>query len=494
MKYDVVIVGAGLGGLECGLTLAKNGLSVCVLEQQPVLGGCLQIFKRKKCTFDTGFHYIGGLSEGQHLNRLFHYFSLMDLPWHKLDEECFDEVIFHGKRYAFANGYERFVETLAKDFPHQKENLKKYVDTLSEIGKNIFKSFDPRTAEEFYQAKPFTTTAYEFLEETISDPLLRNVLAGTSLKMELHKELPLYIFAQINDSFIQSAWRIEGGGMQIAEKLAENIAHLNGVVKKNAKVEELIEEEGVITRAKLSNGEEIEGKWFISNIHPAATLQLVKESKKIKNIYKRRINNIPNTFGMFTANIQLKKGTLPYLNRNQYIYETDDLWNFGEYKENKKTDALLVSYQCPKGTETTTDNIDLLTPMNWQEVEQWKDTSLMRRGADYESLKQAKAEECLQLAEKQIPGLRDCVENIYTSTPLTYQYYTNTMQGSAYGMLKDRSKLAYTMLTPKTPIENLLLTGQNLNLHGILGVSMTSFFTCAEIIGMEKVRKDLGLE
>jgi all-trans-retinol 13,14-reductase len=49
------------------------------------------------------------------------------------------------------------------------------------------------------------------------------------------------------------------------------------------------------------------------------------------------------------------------------------------------------------------------------------------------------------------------------------------------------------MLTPKTPIENLLLTGQNLNLHGILGVSMTSFFTCAEIIGMEKIREELGL-
>ncbi len=494
MKYDVVIVGAGLGGLECGFTLAKNGLSVCVLEQQPVLGGCLQIFRRKNCTFDTGFHYIGGLSEGQHLNRLFHYFGLMDLPWRKLDENCFDEVIFHGKSYAFANGYEHFVETLSKDFPQQRENLKKYVDTLSSIGKNIFKSFEPRSAEDFYQAKPFTTTAYEFLKETISDPILRNVLAGTSLKMELHKELPLYIFAQINDSFIQSAWRIEGGGMQIAEKLAENITNLNGVVKKNAKVDELIEEGDAITRAKLSNGEEIEGKWFISNVHPAATLQLVRNSKKIKNIYKRRINNIQNTFGMFTANIQLKKDSIPYLNRNQYIYETDDLWNFGEYKGSEKTNAVLVSYQYPQRGGETTDNIDLLTPMNWQEVEQWKDTSLMRRGADYEQFKREKAEECLQLAGKQISGLCDSVENIYTSTPLTYQYYTNTKQGSAFGMLKDSSKLAYTMLTPKTPIANLLLTGQNLNLHGILGVSMTSFFTCAEIIGIEKVRKEIGLE
>ena len=188
MKYDVVIIGAGLGGLECGYTLSKNGLNVCVLEQTPVLGGCLQTFKRRGTTFDTGFHYIGGLDEGQHLNRLFSYFRLMDLPWKKLDEDCFDEVIFHGKKYAFANGHEKFAETLSQSFPNQKANLKKYIETLKEVGENIFLSFSPRSAEDFYQSKAFTHTAYEFLQETIDDPILRNVLAGTSLKMELHKE------------------------------------------------------------------------------------------------------------------------------------------------------------------------------------------------------------------------------------------------------------------------------------------------------------------
>jgi all-trans-retinol 13,14-reductase len=42
-----------------------------------------------------------------------------------------------------------------------------------------------------------------------------------------------------------------------------------------------------------------------------------------------------------------------------------------------------------------------------------------------------------------------------------------------------------TLLSPRTPVSNLFLTGQNLNLHGVLGVSMTSFFTCAGIIGMD---------
>jgi phytoene dehydrogenase-like protein len=45
-KYDIVIVGSGLGGLVCGAILAKQGRTVCVLEKHHQIGGNLQVFKR----------------------------------------------------------------------------------------------------------------------------------------------------------------------------------------------------------------------------------------------------------------------------------------------------------------------------------------------------------------------------------------------------------------------------------------------------------------
>ncbi len=492
MKFDVVIIGAGLGGLECGYILSKNGYKVCILEQAPVLGGCLQTFKRRGISYDTGFHYIGALEKGESLNRIFDYLNLMHLPWQKLDEDCFDEVIIGNESFKFANGRDKFVETLSSYFPNEKDNLRKYISTLKEIGDNIFNSLKPREAAEFYQSKAFTTSAKSFLEETIGDPKLRMVLAGTSLKMELNPNLPLYIFAQINDSFIQSAWKINGGGQQIAESLANDIRSMGGCVRCNAKVEELKEEDGKIKYAFLNNGEEIEGEQFISNIHPKATLNLIKESKLIRNIYRKRINGMTNTFGMFTANIQLKKDSIPYINRNQYIYNTNDIWSFNERKE--KVEAVLVSYQIPEMESAYTHNIDLLTPMTWKEVELWENTKVMRRGAKYEKLKQEKASQCIELAAKNIDGLWESVENIYTSTPLTYRDYTATCEGSAYGLQKDYSNLMTTMLTPRTPIPNLLLTGQNLNLHGILGVSMTAFLTCSELLGHNIIQNELKID
>ncbi|MCI1640630.1 MAG: NAD(P)-binding protein, partial [Bacteroidales bacterium] len=62
MADKVLIIGSGLGGLECGYILAKNGFDVTVLEQSSQCGGCMQSFFRKGQEFDSGFHYVGFLS------------------------------------------------------------------------------------------------------------------------------------------------------------------------------------------------------------------------------------------------------------------------------------------------------------------------------------------------------------------------------------------------------------------------------------------------
>ena len=76
--YDVVVVGSGLGGLVSALILAKEGRSVCVLEKNNQYGGNLQTFVRDKTIFDTGVHYIGGLSKGQNLYRYFNYLNIYE--------------------------------------------------------------------------------------------------------------------------------------------------------------------------------------------------------------------------------------------------------------------------------------------------------------------------------------------------------------------------------------------------------------------------------
>jgi phytoene dehydrogenase-like protein len=167
-----------------------------------------------------------------------------------------------------------------------------------------------------------------------------------------------------------------------------------------------------------------------------------------------------------------------------------DLWNV----RTMKTESVLVNYSVPEPYSSTAVNIDLLSPMSWNEVKKWVDFPIGKRGEDYVTFKQEKTEECIRLVESRLPELRGAVDRIFTSTPLSYQSYISSAEGCAFGIRKDYNRPMMTVLPARTPIPNLLLTGQSLNLHGVLGVSMTSFLTCAEILGMDHVRKELKLE
>ena len=102
-KYDIIIIGSGLGGLECGAILSKEGYHVCVLEKNELFGGCFQTYQRGGHRMDTGIHYIGSLDEGQIMNQYFRYFGIMDkLSIKRMDEEVFDRIYYKDAIYDYA--------------------------------------------------------------------------------------------------------------------------------------------------------------------------------------------------------------------------------------------------------------------------------------------------------------------------------------------------------------------------------------------------------
>ena len=488
MKYDAIILGSGLGGLECAFILAKSGMNVCVLEKNAALGGCLQSFRRGNDEYDTGFHYVGALGKGQILERIFTHLGLMDLPWHRLDEDGFDQVIFKDRSYLLANGYSRFARSLSAIFPGCGAELENYVSFLEKVGKGIAEPILRESGGFDSLNELFEKSAYAYLCQNIGNPLLRNILSGASLKLELRKStLPLYTFAQINSSFIQSAWRLRGRGSLIADTLAEGIRKMGGTILTNATVTSLEEKDGNIAGATIlhkGSTETLSADLFVSDLSPQLTLDLLKESPNIRPVFRRRINRLEQTCGFFTVNIKLKEGRIPYLNRNIYCYSQDleSVWDL----TGSKVRGVLISQQVPQSGDFASQ-MDILTPMDYTEVEPWKDTVPLRRGEDYLAFKAEKAEECIRMAEEIFPDLKESIQAYYTSTPLTYRDYTGAVRGTAYGIRKDCNNLTQTLLTPKTPFANLYFTGQNLNLHGILGVSLTSLLTCSEILGKEPV-------
>ena len=280
------------------------------MEKNPQVGGCLQSFRRHGQIFDTGVHYVGGLGEGEILHRLFEPFGLNRLPWQQLDRDGFDEVIYKDKTYSFPNGYDDFKEKMSDYFPSQREAMANYVQLLRETQDGLQDMFDHNPLEGHESPELLGKSAHRYLRGAFSDDTLCNVLAGTSLKMELNDTLPLYLFAQTNGTFIQSAWRLKGGGSQMAEVLADGIRSHGGKVLTASPVTGLTVKERRVTGVTVNGTDTIECDIVISDIHPNLLMAMLPE-EAIRRPYRARICALPNSAGMFTAHLQLKEGKVP---------------------------------------------------------------------------------------------------------------------------------------------------------------------------------------
>jgi len=493
-KFDAVIIGSGLGGLTSGCFLSKEGLNVCVIEKHHQIGGCLQTFRRDDCIFDTGMHYLGSVEEGQILNRFFKYFNVLDrLKLKKLDEECFDRINFNNdaKNYDYAIGYDRFRETMIGNFPNEKEAIDKYISKIREISSslNLYNLREIDNNMNMINNEYLMQSASGFIDSCTDNNTLKNILGGTnSLYAGKRGVSPLYMHALINNLFIESAYRIVDGGDNLALLLADEIRKNGGTILTRKNVVEFISDEKGITSVKTSDGELIEGDYFISNIHPVKTLEMTK-SPLLRKVYRNRIASIQNTPSTFSVYVTFKEKSFKYMNHNYYCFSGDDIWSIAEYKIDEWPKGYMFLTPASSKSEIWADCGIVMTYMNFEDVEKWNDTTVEKRGEEYLAFKAEKAEILLDLVEERFPGFRSTVKQYYTSSPLTYRDYTGTHKGSMYGIEKDCNDPLNSYVSFKTKIPNLLLTGQNINMHGVLGVTKSSLLTCGAILGVNSLIK-----
>ncbi len=242
----------------------------------------------------------------------------------------------------------------------------------------------------------------------------------------------------------------------------------------------------------LENDKKVTAKHFISNLHPAQTIKIT-DSEALRKAYRSRMqSNLDNTIGTFLLNIVLKKDTFPYLNHNYYHHETENAWKGINYTNENWPLTYALFVNASSKHEHYADSLTVMTYMRYEDVAKWKDTfntdsQPAVRGSDYEAFKKEKAKRLLDIVAKKFPDIRECIKSYYVATPLSYRDYQGTGDGSMYGISRDYRDSFKTFIAARTRVPNLFLTGQNLNVHGVLGVTISALMTCGELLDMEEL-------
>ena len=500
-EKNIIIIGGGLGGLMTGALLAKEGYVVSVLEKNRIIGGGLQCFRRNGVVFETGMHILGGFMPGKNLNKICHYLGILDnLHIRHTDADCIDSVTFgtDGETYSLPRGKEEFERYLAQRFPDQAEGLHRYMDAMWALSEEVDLFYlrpDGRSMLREH-SEAFLMPADEFIAQYITDPNLAELLAYMNpMYGGVKGHTPAFVHALINVLYINGSSMFEDGSQQMADALADIIVSAGGNVYAGDPVVEIAVEDHLVRHVSTKSGKRYTGNLYISDIHPCTLLTLLPEKAFLRS-YRCRLQEIPNSYSSFSVYIKFKEGAhQPFVNHPCYFQEGHGyVWRLCEYDEASFPRGFMFLTPPRRDQDAWADRMTVNCPMPFSAVAQWADTTTGQRGPEYKAWKERMLQRILDKLEVVRPGIRNDIDFCFASSPLTIRDFYGTKEGALYGYNRDCKNMALSQLPIATKVRNLLLTGQNINLHGICGVPLTAIETVECIVGNGNIVRKINEE
>lgn len=514
MKYDIVIIGAGISGISLGALLGKAGLKCCIVEKEYHAGGYLAGFCRKGFHFDTAIHWLNQFGETGIVNRLF-----QALDPHYPKPVLLDNIQrYKSNNYdiLLQNDLEKVKQDFIEKFPEEEKGIElffKHAEELSSVSykmNNFVRSHESMGLIEkaIYYTRLLTVIfpLFKHLKYTNDDGVrlaLSKYFKGEAIKDVFNSEgdllsclFPL-AWANIADYYKTPS----GGSVQFVNWLVDINRGFGNDILLNTEATSIIingkTAEGI--RVKANNEvSEINAQYVVVASDLPRLYNHLLPATAISKTTKTKLENSVQYTSSFTVSIALDCEAESLGFGEELISLSKNNIPRSEHEnsdpENSKLSIIAPSVRdktvCPQGTGIIT----IYMAAEMEKYDYWQtyvdDEGNRKRGDGYRELKKKIAEKIIDRIQKELSvKIREHILFYETSSPFTYERYSYNYKGTMMGPRPGKVNMKNKVASHFTEINNLIVGGQWAELGGGVPIAARCAINTALII-LRKEDKD----
>jgi phytoene dehydrogenase-like protein len=465
--YEVVVIGAGNGGLTAALTLAKAGRKVLMLERHNVPGGCATSFVRGRFEFEVALHQLSGMGSPENpgpLRSILGEMGVLD-KLEFVEMKALYRVVFPGTfDITLKAEREEAIKELQKRFPKESDAIRRFFDLVYDFSMQLIQGLffhDPEISKEKYPLyfKYALKNTQDILDEFFDNALLKTILStywsyvGVPPRMLPFGDFAIMLFAYIEFK----PYHLKGGSQALSNALLDEFLREGGEARFNCGAKKIIVKDAKVSGVLTEDGDLVTANYVVSNVSTVQTYIELIDREEVPGGQSEAFKGStigPSAFTVY-AGLDCEPGELGIRETTNFITTTTDtdrvfeLWRTME----KQGMALLTCYDVsdPDFSPPGTCQVALVAL-------QYADPWYTIPAHQYAEMKYRYAEGMLDLAERVFPGFRKHIEEIETASPLTHMRYLGHPGGAIYGFDKFAKDSAF-FLSSKSPIKGLYFAG-----------------------------------
>ncbi len=465
-KFDVIVVGAGLGGLAAGAELALNNKKVLLLEKHESPGGYASSFVRGRFEFESSLHQIDSVGTVENPRPLGKFFMKLGLMPERLQffkpREVYCSTFYDGKSYVLPFGFKEYEDALISYFPEEELQIRKFMKVLKQIGEGAHVGIKPLKLLVKYPwfVRVLGLKLDEFLGRFFTNRRIINVVSqlwGYVGQNPLDVNALMFC-AMLHSYLVNGGWFPNLTSHNLSLLLATRIVELGGTVKYNALVDRILMDGDRVIGVELLNKEHYYADAVINNLNPRCTLQKMIPPEKVPKSYLRRVlapSIGPSIFCVYLG-VNRTPEQLGLSAYATFISTSDNIAEICLQSGLEETGLIVATCYNNIFPNISPPGTSVITLITIQMGKDWHSVPPQ----EYYSVKDKVANDLVSIFEKYLcPDIRQYIEVCETATPLTAYRYTKNLDGSIYGADSSVYNGPAFNLPHKSPIKSLYFCG-----------------------------------